>query len=231
MKYKSLIKLFLLVSVLAFYTACKSYEIPYDRSLEGKTISTGLYISEPPVPDVTYNAGVIIALAKAGLHSGDITKAYVDANIKEIFYEEFLKNGSTISPKINTSIKNPAEKELVTKQVLVSEQNDPKVSEFIFEGVPEKLGKDYIFTIKVLQYGMGEGSFSVFSKITYVASIINIKSNTKIWQMKSDKESSFSIGLGYSTQKDASKVRSNLRDCVGGIIQDVSVNINSLQKK
>jgi len=229
MSVKSCIKLLMIVLIFSFYTACKSYEIPYDRNLEGKTISTGLYVCEPPIPDVTYNAGVIIALAKAGLHSGDISKAYVDADIKEIFYEEFFKNGSTISPKINTSMKNPAEKELVAKQIVVTEQSDPKLSEFIFEGVPEKLGKDYIFIIKVLQYGMGEGSFSVYSRITYVASIINIKSNTKIWQMQSDKESSFPIELGYSTQKDVSKVRSNLRDCVAGIIKDVSVNLNNVK--
>jgi hypothetical protein len=233
MTIKSSLKLLLIFSVLTFYTACKSYEITYDKNLEGKTINTGFYVSELPAPNVTYNGGGVAALIKSGLYSEDISKAYSEANLKDIFYEEFLKNGSSISPKIKTSIKNSAEKEIVINQIEASKQKDPKESEFIFEGVPEKLGKDYIFTIKVIDYGMGEGSFSIFSTITYVASIIDMKNNIKIWQMKSEKGSSYpmELALAYSTQKDPVKVKSSLRDCVAGIIQDVSANINSLQKK
>ncbi|HNX22627.1 MAG TPA: hypothetical protein PKG60_01170 [Spirochaetota bacterium] len=231
MTVKPYIKLFLITAVLTFYTACKSYEIPYDSSLDSKTISTGFYVNELPAPYVSYNAGGLVALAKAGLHSGDISKAYIDADLRGIIYEEFTKNGNTISPKIKTFLKSPADKEIVINQVEPAKQTDPKVSEFIFEGVPEKLGKEYIFILKVLDYGMREGSFSVFSRITYVASIINMNTNTKIWQIKADKEVTYPLELGYSSQKDPLKVRSNLRDCVAGIIRDVSAKINSVQKK
>jgi hypothetical protein len=231
MKIKSYIKFLVLISVLTFYSACKSYEIPYDKNLEGKTITMGFYVCELPAPYVSYNAGALVALAKAGLHSGDISKAYLEADLKEIFYEEFLKNGSTISPKIKISIKTPSEKEMIINQVEAAKQDDPKASEFIFGGVPEKLGKDYIFTIKVIEWGMAEGSFSAFSRISYVASIINMRTNVKIWQMRADKEVTYPLQLGYSTQKDPSKVKSNLHDCVVGIVQDVSANMNSVQKK
>ena len=107
---------------------------------------------------------------------------------------------------------------------------DPKACEFVFDNIPQQIRKDYLLAIKVVDYGFLEGSFSINSRIEYIASIIDMKNNKKIWQMKNKNESSYPIMSGFSTAKSSSNVRENLRDCVAGVIQQISSDINKSVK-
>ena len=217
------------LAAVAFHVSCKSYTIPYDQNFEGNTINAGLYVFKTPSPSIQYSGGAVVMLGKAAIHSGDIEKGYTDADLRSIFYEELQKNGSSISPKVTVRMKNVSEKDIAIMEAESKQKDDPKNCELIFDGVPEKLGKDYLFTIKVLSYGFYEGNFSTSSRIEYVASISDMKNNVKIWQMKSSRESKYPIFSSFSAAKDPVIAGSNLRDCVIGILQDISKDINKVK--
>ncbi len=230
MNKRKLAVIALLFSVLLLQIACKSYTIPYDQNLNGKIISTGLYVCETGTPSAQFSGPALQLIGKAAIHSSSIIKAYTNAKLRDIFYEELQKNGGSISPKMKIIIQNASEREIIIPEIANIARSEPKKSEFDFQGIPEKIGKDYIFIIKVLDYGFVEGSFSISSKIDYVASIIDMKNNVKVWQEKGSKESRYPFMSGFSEAKDTVKVESNLRDCVIGIIQDISAYINNNTK-
>ncbi len=216
---------------MAFQISCKSYSIPFDQKLEGKTVNAGLYVFKTPSPSIHYSGSGFIILGKMGIHSSAIEKAYIDADLRSIFYEELQKNGSSISPKVAVRMKNVSEKDMVIGEVENTQKKDPRNCDLVFDGVPEKMGKDYLFTINILDYGFCEGSYSVSSKIEYVASISDMKNNVKIWQMRSSRESRYPIFSSFNVAKDPASVGSSLHDCVIGIIQDISIDINNVKKK
>ena len=230
-KVKKFYSIIFSLAVIAFQISCKSYTIPYDQKFEGRTIETGIYVFKMPSPFVQYSGSGLMMLGKGAIHSSAIEKAYMDADLRSIFYDELQKNGRAISPKIAVSMKKTTEKDIEIRNTESTQSNDPKRCDLVFEGIPEKLGKDYLFTIKVLNYGFYEGSYSISSKIEYVASISDMKNNVKIWQMKSYRESKYPIFSSFSVAKDPVSTGSSLRDCVIGVIQDISKDINKIQKK
>ncbi len=220
----------LTICLTVLFSACKSYNIPYDEKLEGKTVSAGPYIFKTPEPSVQFAGSAFVMLAKAAIHSSDIEKAYTEADLREIFYEELQKNGVNVSRKVKISMNNPGEKNIVFQEADKAGSEDPKNCEFVFEGIPEKLGKDYLFTIKVLNFGFSEGSFSISSKIEYVASISDMRNNIKIWQFKSSKTADYPMLSSFGEAKNPASVKVNLRDCVIGILQDISADLNKSSK-
>jgi len=227
--YKN-IKLIILISLIAILTSCKSYEIPYDKNISSSQIATGIYVTETPAPSASFTGGALIIIGKIALHEKEIVAAYAETNLRDIFYQELTKNGQNISPKLIASIKTPEEKNMVITEIPGASDKDPKANEFVFEEIPQKIGKDYMLIMKVTDYGFSEGGFSINSKIGYVASITDMRNNTKIWQMRSTNESSYPMMSSFSVAKNPDSVRENLRDCVVGVVQQISKDINKKVK-
>lgn len=225
-----LIFVVLTICLSLLFSACKSYDIPYDQKLEGKTVSAGLYIFDAPLPSVQFAGSAFVMLAKAAIHSSDIKKAYIEADLREIFYEELQKNGVNVSQRVKISMKNPVEKSIVFEEADKVKRDDPKNCELVFDGIPEKLGRDYLFTIKILNYGFSEGSYSISSNIEYVASISDMRNNVKIWQLKSSKTADYPMFSSFGEAKNPASVKVNLRDCVIGILQEISADLNKPAK-
>lgn len=121
-----LIFVVLTICLSLLFSACKSYDIPYDQKLEGKTVSAGLYIFDAPLPSVQFAGSAFVMLAKAAIHSSDIKKAYIEADLREIFYEELQKNGVNVSQRVKISMKNPVEKSIVFEEADKVKRDDPK---------------------------------------------------------------------------------------------------------
>lgn len=203
-------------------SSCKSYSIPYDKTLESSTINTGLYIDSIPPVEVKFNG-----FAKYLIHGSAVESAFNSNNLKDIMFEEIKKNGSKISSKVNITVKDNTEKDIILTKVENHEKLDTKQCEYIFKDIPSKLGKDFIMTISIKRWGFFEKSFSCCVFIDCVVSIIDMKNSKKIWQEHLRSEASFPVfSMGYSDAKDPKTVSSLLRDCSIGIIQNISTEIN-----
>ena len=224
------IKFIAVICLIALLSSCKSYDIPYDKNLSSSKIDAGIYVTEAPAPSVNFKGGALIIIGKIALHEKDIKTAYSETDIREIFYQELTKNGSNISPKFVASISTADDKKIILSEMPEISEKDPKACEFVFDDIPHQIGKDYLLVIKVIDYGFLEGSFSVNSRIHYIASIIDMKNNKKVWQMRNKNEASYPILSGFSTAKNSSNVRENLRDCVAGVIQQIAQDINKTVK-
>lgn len=212
--------------ITSLIISCKSYTVPYDTALNNKTINTGLYVDTLPPVQINFNA-----ILKYPIHGSAIEKAFNESDLRTIIYEEFKKNGEAISPKFKIASKENSDAALIIPKVKNAEKLDPKKCEYDFNTTAPMPGKDYIFTVKVENWGFSEGGFSIQGYVNLVAAIHDVKNSKKVWQMEIGREASFpALSLGYSDAKNPEVVRKILRDCVIGNIQAISANINGASK-
>lgn len=213
----SIFKVALFIMISLVVAGCKSYTIPFDPSLAGKKTTTGLYV--PDLPPVYIN---FEGLIKYPIHGSAVEKAFMEANLKEIIFEEFKRHGQDLSSKVSVVINESVDKSIQLTPVENAGKLEPKDCEFVFTDIPKQIGKDYLMIIKIHQYGFNEGGFNNYATLTYIASINDMKNNRKVWQLKGKKSASFPLlQIGYAPAKNPEKVRDNLRDCVNGMLRDI----------